>query len=239
MKIVSIKCFISLLFPIIVFAQNGNRDFSVSGSINYITTSKLHLNPRSSDPVLRNSYLPLDGILSYSFEFRMNIFKDALMIGVGSEYLSKTDNLKSIRAMVNNIPRTIEITDGYSMIPIEVTIYYVFPFSGSWFKMAMGGGIGAYFGKHIREIGDITVSTLEKRIIFGMHVALDAEFFITDYFSIRTEMKFRDPDFETKSKYNKTDTILNGEHIQLLSEDFYSRINIDGINFILGLAFHF
>jgi opacity protein-like surface antigen len=169
----------------------------------------------------------------------MNLYNQTILAGIGSEYLSKQNDDLPIRVLRNDVIRTIEVIDGFELIPIEITGYYVFPFSGSSFIMVMGGGIGAYIGRHIRKIGTISVSPIGNKTTFGFHVMAGAEYFIHDFISVKYEMKFRDPDFEIKSKYSPTETILNRDRIQVLNTEFNSRINIDGINFILGLAVHF
>ncbi|MBM4175701.1 MAG: hypothetical protein FJ213_05950 [Ignavibacteria bacterium] len=222
-----------------VFGQPHGYRHSFSGSVNYITTSKMFLNPQSSDPIVRNSHYRFDKIWSYSFEYRINLYNQTILAGVGAEYLSKLKTDFPMRVLRNDLVRTMNITDGYELIPIEFTGYYVFPFSGNSFRMVMGGGFGAYIGKHVRKIGEISVSPVEKKITFGFHVTAGAEYFVYDFVSIRFDMKFRDPDFEVKSKYSPTETTINGDRIRVLNNEFYSRINVDGINFIFGLAVHF
>ncbi|MBU2446331.1 MAG: hypothetical protein KJ666_12285 [Bacteroidetes bacterium] len=239
MKIFYTLIFLFTVFQFAAIGQNGNYRYSFSGSVNYITTSKIFLNPRSPDPIVRNSHYRLDKIWSYSFEFRMNLYNQSILAGIGSEILKKQNDNLPLRVLRNDAVRTIEVTDGYELVPIEVTGYYVFPFSGKSFTMVMGGGFGAYIGRHVRKIGDISVSPVENKTTFGFHVMVGAEYFVFDFISVRYEMKFRDPDFDIKSKYSQTTTLLNGDRIQVLNNEFYSRINIDGVNFILGLAVHF
>ncbi len=52
-------------------------------------------------------------------------------------------------------------------------------------------------------------------------------------------MKFRDPQFTVKSKYSKKEVNYNGNIIRIAQDTFDSKINVDGVTFILGLAFHF
>ncbi|MCX8010968.1 MAG: hypothetical protein N3A61_07440 [Ignavibacteria bacterium] len=220
-------------------AQFTKSNFSIGASVNYITTSRMFLNPKSPDSFLRNTYLEVDGIVSYSFDFRAIIIEDALVVGIGSEYLKKIDEMTSVYAYVNSFPKLITVEDGYTLLPIELTLYYILPFGMERIKMYMGGGAGCYWGKHYRKIGDIETETISSPVEFGMHVCFGSDFFITNYFSLRAEMKFRDPDFVTKNRYTKTETTIGNDRIILFSKEFDSRINIDGINFILGAVIHF
>jgi hypothetical protein len=60
-----------------------------------------------------------------------------------------------------------------------------------------------------------------------------------EFFSIRFEMKFRDPQYNVTSKYNKTTVIYQGEEIHLPDDAFETKINVDGVTFSLGCVFHF
>lgn len=52
-------------------------------------------------------------------------------------------------------------------------------------------------------------------------------------------MKFRDPELEVTSKYKTKRVNYNGATIVLAQDTFTSKINIDGVTFTLGMAFHF
>jgi hypothetical protein len=103
----------------------------------------------------------------------------------------------------------------------------------------MGGGAGYYIGSHIRKFGDADVSNAERKTAYGIHVSISMDYLIKDFISVRSEMKFRDPQFTVKSKYNKKEVNYDGYVIRLAQETFDSKINLDGVTFILGLVFHF
>jgi hypothetical protein len=65
------------------------------------------------------------------------------------------------------------------------------------------------------------------------------DYLVFQNFSLKTEMKFRDPQFTVKSAYTKNETVYNGREINLPQSSFDSKINLDGVTFILGAAFHF
>jgi hypothetical protein len=52
-------------------------------------------------------------------------------------------------------------------------------------------------------------------------------------------MKFRDPQFKVKSAYNKLDVKYNDQTILLAQKTFDSKIDVDGVTFILGFSFLF
>ena len=218
-------------------AQYSGGGFAISAGYNYTTTSKLFLFPHDADPIIRNQGISLEGIYSYSAEIRYRI-SDQLVLGFGSEFMERTDKGSLIVIGPSGVT-TIKIEEGFSLIPIELTAYYLLPFATEDFKFYMGGGLGYYIGRHIRKFGDADTDTDERELAYGLHVSVGMDYMITPFLSIRGEMKFRDPEFELKSKYNKTEINYKGEIVRVPTGDFDSKINIDGVTFTIGTAFHF
>lgn len=228
-KIFFLICF----YPIIILAQANGRDFGVSFNINYTTTSQLYLQPNSPDPIIRNSHQSINDIYSYSFDVRYCLTENVI-IGVGSEYIKKTFdnniNLGGVRATMN---------DGYKVMPVDISIYYLVPFSTEKFKFFMGGGIGFYIGEHIRELGDVTVSSESKKIGYGIQISVGMDFVMYKFLSIRGQMRFREPEFDMISKYSDINVKYNGKSYILPTDSFSSKVNIDGITFTLGAVINF
>ncbi len=226
-KFIKILFLVSIL-PTIIFAQANGKDFGISFNLNYTTTSQLFLQPDSPDLILRGTHQSLDDIYSYSIDFRYQV-SESIILGVGSESIKKTFdnsiNLGGIRASMK---------DGYKMIPIEFFVYYLIPFSTERFKFYMGGGFGLYIGEQIRELGDVSISNESKKIGYGINVSIGMDFLVNRFLSIRTQMRFRDPEFEMESKYSDTTVNYNGKSYILPSEKFTSKVNIDGITFAIG-----
>lgn len=229
------KIFLCLqILPVILFAQANGKDFGFAASINYTTTSKLFLQPNLIDPILRNIHENVDAIYSYSFELRYQV-SESILAGIGTEYFKATYkndnmNLSGVR---------VSMTDGYKMIPIELTIYYQLPLSTEQFKFFMAGGLGLYYGEQIRELGDVTVSTDSRTTGYGFHVAVGMDYVMFNFVSLRAQMRFRDPEFEMKNKYSNKTVNYSGRKLTLPVETFDSKVNIDGITFTLGVVFNF
>ena len=64
------------------------------------------------------------------------------------------------------------------------------------------------------------------------------DYLIYDYLSVRGEMKFRDPQFEVKSKYDKTDVDILGHTYVLPQNSYDTKFNVDGITFTAGVVLH-
>jgi len=232
------KLFYILLFIFVIarpiHSQYNGKNFSISANYNYTTTSKLFLQPNTPDQLLKNIHEDLDNIYSISGEFRFHI-SESLIIGAGTEYIQKdyinnNFNLAGVRAKVK---------DGYRIIPVELSLYYLLPFSTGLFKFFMGGGGGIYFAEHVRELGDVTVSDDGSEIGYGIHVAVGMDYIINDYISVRGQMRFRDPEIDLKSKYSNNIVNYEGRTFVFSSQTFYSKVNVDGITFSIGVAFNF
>ncbi len=233
-KIILLIFFIS--FP--VFAQfNGNR-FSVSVNAVYTTSAKIYLSPNSSDEILRNNSFPLTDIVNPSIDIRYRLY-DEVIIGLSAEYMKHTQFGKNLTVFVGNNTQTINVEDGFKLIPIELSVHYLMPFSTDKFKFLMGGGGAYYIGSQIRKFGDEDVSNIERKAAFGIQVSVGMEYLVRRNISVRTEMKFRDPQFTVKSKYNKQQVQYLGRTIMLSQDSFDSKINVDGVTFIAGISYQF
>ena len=220
--------FLLVILPVGLFAQANGKDFGISVNLNYTTTSQLYLQPNSPDIIIRNIGQSLDKLSSYSAELRYQ-FSDAILFGISTEYIKKTfGNTINLNGIAANV------TDGYKVIPVELSIYYQLPFSTELFKFFMGGGLGIYIGEQIREIGDVTVSNTSRKIGYGIQVSVGMDYLVNSFLAIRGQMRFREPDFEMKSIYSNKIVHYNDKTFFLPSQTFDSKVIIDGITFTIG-----
>ena len=227
-----------LFISVPAFAQFNGNHFSVSVNAVYTTGAKIYLSPNSSDEILRNNSFPLTDIVNPSIDVRYRIYDDVI-IGLGTEYMKHSQYGKNLTVFYGNNTETIEVEDGFTLIPIEFSVHYLMPFSTEKFKFLMGGGGAFYIGSHIRKFGDEDVSNIERKAAFGIQVSIGMDYLVKSNISIRTEMKFRDPQFTVKSKYNKHEVQYYGRTITLAQESFDSKINVDGVTFIAGISYQF
>ncbi|NWF88646.1 MAG: hypothetical protein HXY50_04195 [Ignavibacteriaceae bacterium] len=220
-----------------VYAQ-FNKKFGITLSAVYNTSANIYLSPNSSDVILRNNSFLIEDIFNPSVDFRYRL-SDEIFLGLNAEYMTSTATGPNLTVFQGISTVAISVEDGFVLIPLELSIHYLLPFSTDHFKFLMGGGIGYYIGSHIRRFGDVEVTNVDRKTAYGIHVSLSMDYLIKDFISVRGEMKFRDPQFNVKSKYSKQEVNYNGSIIKLAQESFDSKINVDGVTFILGLAFHF
>ncbi|HMU42864.1 MAG TPA: hypothetical protein PKA80_06155 [Ignavibacteriaceae bacterium] len=226
-----------IIFTSFLSAQYNIEKFSLGISGVYTTSAKIFLNPNSSDEVLRNNFFPLEDILNPAIDIRYR-YNENILFGLSTEYLNKSAIGPNLTVFSDGVTVNINVEDGFILIPLELSAYYYFPFSTEQFIFLMGGGIGYYYGEQIRNFGDAEISTTERSFAYGIHVALSTDYVIRDFFSVRLELKFRDPQFSVKSEYNKTEVIYDGTTLLLPQKSFESKINVDGISFLLALVFH-
>ena len=217
--------------------QYNGYNFSLNLNYNYTASSKLYLQPKSSDDFLRGIHSFLDKISGYGIELRARI-TDNFAVGLGADYIRRKGKVSTISVISEGV-ENITVDDGYQVIPLELTGYYIFPFSLKNLKIFMGGGIGFYFGSHVREIGDIEAKTYSRETAYGIHVLVGADLMLTDYISIRGGVKFRDVEFSMSNTYNKLDGNYNGVPVMIINPRFDSKVAIDGILLNIGLTFHF
>lgn len=237
--LIIIFSFVTNLLSQEILSESEHSLVELNISLNYNTSAKVFLNPKSSDPDIRNLYYTFDGFLSYAFEIKTYLLNNTVFIGIGSEYLQASSLLYSVRGMVNNLPRTLQVEESFQVYPLELMAGYVFPFSSDWYKAYMGAGFGIYYGKYFRKIYDIVSESKLSRLDYGILVNAGVDISLIKNLSLKFEMKFRDPELEFKNEFPKTETIVNGNRIQLFEKIFYTKINLDGLNLILGLNFSF
>jgi hypothetical protein len=220
------------------FCQYNGNDFSIGGYGYYTTSASIFLNPNASDIVLRNSSFVIEDIFNPGVDIRIRV-SEPLILGLAVEYMNITETAPNLNVFLGGSIVTINVEDGFQLIPIEFTAYYLLPFSTEGFKFLMGGGLGYYSGEFIRKVGEAEVTSAQKEKAIGIHVSVSMDYIPINDIAVRFQMKFRDPQFTVTSQYNQTEVEYEGNIIILPEESFDTKINVDGITFMLGAAFQF
>lgn len=228
-----IKYLVLFIFSNLVTAQTFEQNnFSVS--INYTTTSKIFFNPFSSDLILKSTYIELNDLTSFSFEYRTQLMED-VFISLNTEYLSKKFSFNNY----NLFGEQATTNDKFLFIPIELCFYYYLPFSNDDFKFFMGGGTGIFFGKFKRELGNQIANSKMLKTSYGINVVIGLDYNFYKNFSTRFLMRFRDPELTWKNNYTSNTVVYNNKTYLLNTSTFYTKANIDGIIFSLGIVYNF
>ena len=223
-------------FP--TFCQYNGNDFSIGAYGFYTSSASVFLNPNASDIVLRNSSFDIEDIFNPGIDIRFRV-SEPLILGLSVEYMNITETAPNLNVFLGGSIVTINVEDGFQLIPIEFTAYYLLPFSTDGFKFLMGGGLGYYNGDFIRTVGDAEVTSIQENTAIGIHVSVSMDYIPINNIAVRFQMKFRDPQFTVNSHYNQTEVEYEGNIIILPEESFNTKINVDGITFMLGAAFQF
>jgi len=227
---VMVLCALVLLSGANVRAGEHRLAASLFGTLT--TSSKLFPNRNAVDDFTRGAYSPIDAVFSIGADVRGDIPALGLRVGVSSEYISS-----SVAGSVPNSGGTIPIEDGYRAVPVELSGYFRIPVGGESVDFYMGGGGGLYFGARRYVYAGVEPETISNPVNFGIHVLSGVEFLLSGRVGLRTELKFRNVQLETSQRFTRPSTVFNDTTVPLPQETLNSRIQIDGMNIVVGLVY--
>jgi len=232
-----IKLFLILIVIIntSLFAQFGAGRIGIAVNAVYTTSAEIFLNPNSSNSEVRNKSFLLENIWNPGLDIRYR-FSTEFILGLNVEYIKKSAYAPNLTAFIGNQVYIFEVEDGLSVVPIELTAHYYFPFSTEEFKFVMGGGLGYYIGEFVRKFQDVDLEIAQRKFALGFHVSASMDYIIVENLSARFEMKFRNPQYTVTSKYSKTEVIYQENVIQLPDNAFDTKVDINGLTFLIGLV---
>jgi len=199
----------------------------------YTTSSEIFPNPSSPDPVRRSQSFLIDGFLGTGLEIRYRIPGTLLAVGASAEYQRATLTTDIAVAFRDDIP----VQDGYWAVPLELTGYFIVPFSTRVVQVYMGGGMGVYLGERTYELAGVTAPVVATTSGFGIHVVAGVGYALTEHLSLIGGMKFRDLQFTSSNAFPRATLTYNGAVINVGSSAFESHIHTDGIVFQLGASY--
>lgn len=214
-----------------LIAQYNISDFSISTNFSYNTTAKIFLTPNAEHVLDQNKYFEIEGIYSYSIELRYRL-NESILFGLSAEYMMESGKGRNLSSNL------FVVKDGFELVPIELSIFYFLPFSTEDFKFFMGGGIGFYTGKRTREFGTAKFVDVKNDLGYGIQVNVGMDYMIFNNLSLRGELRFRDPDFKITNKYDSKIVVYEGRTYSVQDNNIISKLNLDGITFRIGFAFH-
>lgn len=197
------------------------------------TSSQLFLNPDAADIVAQTQSLALTDFFGVGAEVKYRLPETNIAVGISADYI----RARATSAISAFPRRSIPTEDGYTVIPVEFTGYFIIPFSGENFGVYMGGGSGLYFGYRTYRLGDTEAPVVSKKPGFGIHVLGGVSFRFWGPLEAVFEMKFRDLQFETENAFPSSPVRYNGTVVNVSTRPFKSRTQTDGIVFQLALAF--
>ncbi len=198
---------------------------------NVTTSSQIYPAVDATDPVARAQSYEVGSAVGYGGEIRYQFISGVAAIGLSADYVKATLS----RPLATTQIATIPVADGYTVLPIEVTGYFIIPFSGKTFGVYMGAGGGIYLGERTLSVGNVTAPASANPPGGGIHVLGGVSYSPWPTLSILGEMKFRDVQFKATNKFAQTVIQYNGRMIAVTQLND-ARIYTDGVIFQLGIA---
>ena len=230
---------IALLLGIVAFMphalHSGGRDFTVLVKGNLTTSSQIFLNPDAADIITRQQSLALTDFFGVGVEVKYHISETNIAVGISADYI----RARASTSLPVYPRQEIPVEDGYTVIPVEMTGYFIIPLSGETFGVFMGGGGGLYFGKRTYLLGETEAPLLDSTPGFGIHVLGGVSYRIFGGVEAVFEMKFRDLQFESRNSFKESSIHYNNLVVNVSKQPFKSRTQTDGIVFQLGIAYSF
>ncbi len=217
----------------------SNNTFSLTPKIsitlqgNITTNTNFLYNPNSSDIIISDKNIYPN--FGFGVDIRSSLPWEQFAISISLERITGIEHFTKYFLNENNEVIPVSFKEGFEMYPIELTGYFIAPFSSENITFYFGGGVGLYTGKRIYSINEIEATTISSSTNFGIHVLTGAEFKIIDFFSLRTEAKFRDPQIDVTTKFNQNE--IDG--VPLSTTPATTRINVNGLHYSVGVVFNF
>jgi hypothetical protein len=231
--------FHSDIFPQVFSPKNIFKDFYFSASLTYVSSASIQLNPKSPDLVEKNMISELtNGGYGYGFSVKRRIFNDDIFIGVSTEYIKITDDQLSTLLENDFDYEKVRVTETVEMIPVELSVYFNIPRIIDNLNVYLGGGGGFYFGDRTRKMVQMETETVSKSPLFSLNVLFGAEYLLDEHFTLNLEMKVRDGKYRVQSRFPTNNVTLDGQ-TYYFTQDFESKIFIDGLKMSFGIGYHF
>jgi hypothetical protein len=175
----------------------------------------------------------------FGAELRVRTFWERWYIGITIEKITGQRTSSALYTSPVSGDLAVPITDGYELMPVEVSAYYSVPISSNTFVFYLGGGAGYYSGKRNYSVVNVASRTTETDGVIGIHVSTGLRWMITPFLGIDGQLRFRDPQINATNVFDQRSTRLDGVTIPLQQGPIHTQINLNGINYSAGLAIVF
>jgi hypothetical protein len=171
----------------------------------------------------------------YGADVRMKILWERFFIGVSYEKIEASEEFQMFIPQLDYLG--VPVNEGFQLRGLEISGYYVVPISSENIQFYLGGGFGLYDGDRIYSIASATAAMTESQSNVGIHVFTGIDYKVASHFALRGELKFRDPHFDVKTKFDQLTVEYAGKNIRLDQNETTTRINLYGVNYMVGLVF--
>ncbi len=209
--------------------------FSISVAFkgSYTTSARFLYNVDKPDQFLDSKYF--SSIFGFGGSVRAN-FDGDFAVGISTGKIKFAES-SIVQYIIGGDQVLVPVNEGFVLYPVELSGYFFLPFSTDHFRVYLGGGVGAYFGERNYSIGAESMHAENSPSGFGIHVLTGVEFAIFPKVMLQSELKFRDPQFDSVNKFQHASTIVNGTVIPLSTSPETTRVNVNGITYTLSIAY--
>jgi hypothetical protein len=228
-----IPLFLTAIVPLVVLpASLTAGEWSLIGRGVLTTNSLLYPNTGALSDVDRSRSIELSSSLGAGLEVRYTMPGDHVAVGISIDEVTATSKAKlQVTSLL-----TIPVTEGIRAVPLELTGYFIIPFSGERFTVYMGGGIGVYFGRRTYQVAGVESESSTVKPGFGIHVLTGISWRFFGHLDLSFDMKFRDLQFEGENTFPSATTFIDGFVYTLPAGAIHSRSQTDGILLQLGVG---
>jgi hypothetical protein len=222
----------ALLLAVPLSAQDLPWMLIVHGNVT--TSSQLYPSINAVDPVVRSQSYEVNASYGYGGELRFRLPEGNIALALTVDHYEASLQ----RPLVTTEGETIPVDDGYAVTPVELTGFFIIPFSGKVFGVFMGAGAGIYPGKRRLAIGNTASDAQATSPGWGIQVEAGVSYSPLPRLSVLGEMKFRDVQFKATNAFPGPTISYHGRTLAV-SQENDARVYTDGVIFQLGIGFSF
>jgi hypothetical protein len=202
----------------------------ISLHANYMSGSRIFIAPRSILAAERNGTNDFSASFSTSAAMRVAV-SSTTALELALEYAPMesrfTDN------------HGTSFRDGYDVVAIEVAGLFTLPVSSRSIQMYVGGGTGFYAGTRSLAVAGVSARSIMQAPSFGILTLIGVRYAFHPSLAASFEWRFRNPQLAAENVYDQSSVTSNGVTYPLPTDPFFSRVNLNGNVFRLGLGWSF
>ncbi len=213
-----------------VLANDNDYTFSLKGSFTTSTRFMYNIDRVNSYGTDRT----ITSNLGYGVDVRANILWERFYLGFSAERIEGRETRFIIYPQYNYLE--VPSDEGFSVLALELSGYYVVPISSENIRFYLGGGFGTYDGERNHSIAGVTAATVSSTSYIGIHVMTGIDYRLHSRIGLRFEIKFRDPHFDVTTKFDQSSVQYDNRTIHLPTASEVTKVNLFGVNYVSGIV---
>lgn len=220
---------LNIVLALTLLGNEHTLSFSLKGTFTTSTRFLYNIN----NPNVYSESRTITSNFGYGADVRWNILWDRFFLGFSTEKISALQTTPVIYPQFDEL--RVPYKEGFELLAVELSGYFVVPISSEHVKFYLGGGFGTYDGKRSFSVAEVSSETISSKSYIGIHVMTGVDYEIHSRIGLRFEIKFRDPHFDVTSKFDQQSVNYLGYQVQLPSEETV-KVNLFGVNYVGGVV---